>query len=64
MRYNVGDMVRYSFFITEPDGEQNEVETMGLVVRAGNHNALVLLCGQHKSGWIHEEYIEVIHESR
>ena len=64
MEYEIGDLVRYSFFITEPDGEQTPVERMGMVVRAGDHNALVLLNGHREPGWISAEYLEMINASR
>ena len=64
MRYNVGDLVRYSFFVTGPDGKMTKVERMGMAVRGGNHNALVLLNGHRPAEWISAEYLELINASR
>jgi hypothetical protein len=63
MQFNPGDMVQYSYW--EDDGVENWfVVLYGLVFRGGQHNALVLLNGRTEAGWISDEYLEVIHESR
>ncbi len=68
----VGDLVRYTIYHDSQWVEHGNVAVndvrkehlFGIVVRGGQHNALVLLNGRTEAGWISDEYLEVINESR
>ena len=64
VNFNPGDLVRYTYYADDWTFEVNEVaqkfEEFGIVVRGGQHNALVLLNGQAEAGWINDEYLEVV----
>jgi len=61
-----GDLIRYTFYedptvYTELEGDdRNSCSLIGVVIRGGQYNALVLLNGRSEAGWISEEYLEVV----
>ena len=63
--FNPGDLVEYSVTYNKhdydnPDEFVGVKKYLGLVLRGGQHNALVHLNGRAEAGWISDEYLEVV----